>query len=165
MDIKELVTRITNLDDCIVAPPNGLPLLEEGYELPLDLKRFYELCGGVSLFVSSENAIHIVPPEEFVLANPVIVGERCEYDISSHWYIVARDENRDYLTIDLSKERLGRCYDSFWEKHGQPGDCPIIANCFTELLSRLIDNKGDRWYWLQDNFVSLGDAYDGIDLE
>lgn len=58
------------------------------------------------------------------------------------------------------KLRLGRCYDSNWEIHGVAGSCPIIANSFTELLERLVMNNGKHWYWLQDDFTSLGDAYD-----
>jgi len=132
------------------------------YKLPDDIKEFYNLCGGVSLYLSGESTANIVPPNEFILANPLIVGERCVNDITSNWYIVANDGNGDYLTIDLEKERLGRCYDSFWDSHGVVGECPIIANSFTEILERLIDNKGQHWYWLSDGFEALGDAYDGI---
>ena len=42
------------------------------------------------------------------------------------------------------------------------GDCPVIAKSFTELLSQLVKNKGKRWYWLKEDFESLGDAYDDI---
>lgn len=162
MTIKQLITKIRTIPDCVVYPTSGLPHIEDKYILPDDIKEFYNLCGGVSLYLNGESTANIVPPSEFILANPVIVGERCENDITSNWYIIANDGNGDYLTIDIQEERLGRCYDSFWDRHGVVGECPIIANSFTELLERLIDNKGQRWYWLRDGFISLGDAYDGV---
>jgi len=108
----------------------------------------------------------------FVLANPVILGQKIfeemaasnEYknEISMNWYIVVSDGNGDYLTIDLDRKRLGRCYDSFHETHALIGDTPIIANSFGELLENLIKNRGNYPYWLKDDFISLGDAYDDI---
>jgi hypothetical protein len=92
----------------------------------------------------------------------VIIGELCEEDITSQWYIIASDGHRDYLTIDLSCQRLGKCYDSFWDRHGVVGECAVIATSFTDLLERLIANNGQHWYWLTEDFTSLGDAYDVI---
>lgn len=54
------------------------------------------------------------------------------------------------VTIDCSADRLGRCYDSFWDSHGVAGSCSIVALSFTDLLQRLLDNNGDYWYWLGD---------------
>lgn len=102
---------------------------------PLDVRRFYELCGGVLLFEGKDYPCQIVPSEKFTLSNPVIIGEKANEDISSHWYIVVHDGNGDYITIDLHQDRLGSCYDSFWDRHGVPGDSPIIAKSFTELLN------------------------------
>jgi hypothetical protein len=90
----------------------------------------------------------------------VIVGEACEDDISASWHLIVDDTNGEYLTIDLSENRVGRCYDSFFDRHGVRGSCPIIATSFSELLQRLIENRGQHWYWLQEGFESLGDAYD-----
>jgi hypothetical protein len=38
-------------------------------------------------------------------------------------------------------------------------DFPVAAS-FTELLRRLTANRGRHWYWLEPDFVDLGDAYD-----
>lgn len=160
MNIKSLIEKIKTLPNCKVYSSNGLPKLKERHILPEDIKQFYELCGGVSLFKGESYAINIAMPENFMLANPIIVGELCEEDITSGWYIVGDDGNGDYITIDLNSKRLGKCYDSFWDRHGVVGECPVIAMSFTELLSNLIESKGDRWYWLEDSFISLGDAYD-----
>jgi hypothetical protein len=72
--------------------------------------------------------------------------------------------NGDYLTIDLNQERLGRCYDSFYDRHGIVGSYPTIAKSFTELLEQLFNNKGELLYWLNKDFPSLGDAYDAIEF-
>jgi hypothetical protein len=160
MDIEALVNAISTTPNCSVYDPVGLPLVGEGKALPSDLEQFYSLCGGMDLFRNEPYSLAIVPPSQFVLANPVIVGELVEDDISSSWYIIGDDHNGDYLTIDLSKERLGRCYDSFFDRHGIVGSCPIIATSFTDLLFRLYENRGQYWYWLRTDFLSLGDAYD-----
>ena len=33
-----------------------------------------------------------------------------------------KDMENNYITIDLAKERLGRCYDSFWDRYGVAGE-------------------------------------------
>ena len=159
MDILELIDKIRNTQGCIVYSPCGLPTLSERVDLPKDLKVFYENCGGVSLFNDSVYGFRIVSPEEMVLANPIIVGELCEEDISSKWYIIGKDTQNNYITIDLAKERLGRCYDSFWDRHGVVGECAVIAQTFTELVSQLYSNQGKSLFWLDDKFNYLGDAY------
>lgn len=47
------------------------------------------------------------------MANPVIVGELCEEDISSEWYIVCTDGKGEYLTIDLNEDRKGKLRQLF----------------------------------------------------
>ena len=162
MDILKLLDKIKNTPKCVVYKPCGLPVLNKGVELPNDLRAFYENCGGVSFFVDSEYEFTIVSPEEMVLANPVIVGELCEEDISSNWYIICKDIENNYITIDLAKERLGKCYDSFWDRHGVAGECAIIANDFTELVLQLFTNQGKGIFWLDEDFVYIGDAYDDV---
>jgi hypothetical protein len=118
------------------------------------------LCGGVDLYPDRTYSHVIVPPDEVVLANPVLVGERVTDDRSDSWYLIAHDGNGDYLTLDCSPERSGWCYDSFHETHGLVGQTPVIAHSFTELLTRCYANQGAYPYWLRDDFVPLGDAYD-----
>lgn len=161
MDVlKMILDRIKNTPDCIVYSPCGLPLLNEEVRIPDDLRVFYENCGGISLFADREYGFTIVRPQEMVLANPVIVGELCEEDISSEWYIICKDVENNYITIDLSKERLGKCYDSFWDRHGIAGECTVVAKNFTELLWQLFNSQGKSLFWLNSDFVYIGDAYD-----
>jgi len=168
MDIKTLVKKAKTLTNIKVFDPTGIPSIDKKHVLPEDLKLFYELCGGIEIYKDEENPIEILPPKKVVRANPIIIGEITgmpnngipKNDISEDWYVIACDYNGDYLTIDLGRDRLGRCYDSFHELH--PGNSPIIAKSFTDLLERLIDNRGQHWYWLREDFVSLGEAYDDV---
>ena len=159
--IEVLLKRVAAIFDCTVRPAVGQPMISEPHSLPGDLAKFYELCGGVILYENAACSVSVVPPQEIAPANPVIRGEQIEGDISASWYILADDLNGDYFTIDLSRERLGRCYDSFWDSHAQVGDSKIVAESFTDFLTRMLDNAGRHWYFLQPDFVSLGDAYDG----
>jgi hypothetical protein len=36
----------------------------------------------------------------------------------------------------------------------------VLAHSFTDLLTRLVDVEGKSIFWTEDEFVSLGDAYD-----
>ncbi|WP_218160705.1 SMI1/KNR4 family protein, partial [Arsenicibacter rosenii] len=139
--------------------PAGQPVLEEVDRLPDDLVRFYELCGGVTLFMGQSGQIRIVRPAEFVRANPVIVGELCQSDRSYEWFIVASDDNGQYVTFDLSTSRSGWCYDSFWDRHGVPGQNDILAHSFIGFLNLVVLSEGVDFYWFLSDFVSLGDAY------
>ncbi len=160
MSVVDLIDRVRGLSDCEVLPADGLPQLGPSFVLPDDLKDFYELCGGLTLYRDSPYTAVFVSPDRVVPANPVIVGEAGDTDISASWHILVDDTNGDYLTIDLSPERLGRCYDSFYDRHAVPGSSPIIAKSFSELLERLIENRGEHWYWLRSGFNPIGDAYD-----
>ncbi|MFA1779520.1 MULTISPECIES: SMI1/KNR4 family protein [Bacillus amyloliquefaciens group] len=165
MSIHMLIKKIASTSDCRLFEADGLPTIDEKHQLPRDVSEFYEQCGGAVLFENADYPIYIVSPHEFKLANPIIVGELCEEDISSEWYIVCTDGKGEYLTIDLNEERKGKCYDSFFDRHGIVGETQVIASSFTDLVQRLLENKGKHWYWLRDDYISLGDAYDGVEIE
>ena len=160
-DVDNLLNLIEHTSDCRLLAPSGLPTIEREHIFPDDLARFYALCGGAVIYESSAYCANISPPEDLVLANPVIAGVRGEYDITSSWYIAAYLPNDgNYITIDLSNNRLGRCYDSSPGRHANPGSCPVIAKSFLDLLANLHREGGNYWYWLEDGFAPLGDAYD-----
>ncbi|WP_238810286.1 SMI1/KNR4 family protein [Bacillus velezensis] len=165
MSIHMLIKKIASTLDCRLLEVDGLPTIDEKHQLPRDVSEFYEQCGGAVLYENADYPIYIVSPHEFKLANPVIVGELCEEDISSEWYIVCTDGKGEYLTIDLNEDRKGKCYDSFFDRHGIVGETQVIATSFTDLIQRLLENKGRHWYWLRGEFISLGDAYDGVEIE
>jgi hypothetical protein len=124
------------------------------------LQFYLENYSGVELFSTAEYTTKVFGVEDFKRANPILVGGDVQDDISYNWFIIATAGNTQYITIDLAKERLGVCYDSFWDRHGVVGAQPIIANSFMELLQALYNNKGECPYWLKDDFQPLGDAYD-----
>lgn len=159
LTITEIVKHIATNTSCVIQPPNGLPTLTTDLTLPNDVAEFYNLCGGATLFMGQDYQIRVVGPSEFVRANPVIVGEPCEYDKSYNWFIIANDDNGQYITIDLSAATSGRCYDSFLDTYGLQGDTPIIAASFTEFLNLLFEGAGQYFYWLELSFMPLGDAY------
>ncbi len=156
MDITELIEKIRLTPDCEVFPPAGLPVIRAEHTLPEDLREFYELCGGVDLFKDTAYCLTIVPPSKLVVANPVIiigvddetVRKICRAE-SWSWSVIGEGENAQYITIDLSQEHLGRCYDSMWDRH--PHSSVIIANSFTELLSNLLLYQENGWYWKQED--------------
>lgn len=102
----------------------------------------------------------IVAANGLVGANSEIVGSECPEDVSDSWYIVARGGREEAISIDLHPDRLGRCYDSFWDRHGVAGSCAVVALSFGELLGRLLDAEGEYLYWLVNGGVNYGDAYD-----
>lgn len=165
MNILELIEIIKLDNRCEVSPGNMETLLPEN--LPDDLKLFFEKTNGIILFKNEPYGIEIVNRKDFIPTNKYlypeddIIWEELEGEISNQWYLIAKaDEMSQYISIDLTKERNGQCYDSFYETHSLEGDSPIIAKNFTELLINLYQNKGQHWYWLQDDFEKLGDAYD-----
>ena len=161
-DIRELMEILKKSSVCTIKSPCGQPKLRDGEVLPDDLKLFYEQIGGL-VFNDDSYHFEIVGPNEMVLTNPVVVGELCEDDISSDWYIICKDIEDNYISIDMNEKRLGRCYDSFWDRHGVVGECSIVARSFTELLWNLMNNRKNEYpYWLEDGFDYIGDAYDEL---
>jgi len=162
--LHELVAGLREDPTCVFAHPVG----ETGstsLTLPDDLRQFYEICGGLVLFVDANFVWRIVGPHELVPTNLEVIGEQVEDDITSTWFVIARQPGASsaLISIDLGPKRLGWCYDSDFGVHGLVGDCAILAYSFTELLEQLIDSRGQELFWTGPQFVSKGDAYDAID--
>lgn len=165
-EIEKLVAELSQKPGILVLPPNGVPRPKSEDALPADLQRFYELCAGMSLFPDSDYPARIVGPDEFVQTNHLLLPDQEEEALqdpsmerSWHWYAVVSDEKGDYISIDLSPQRLGQCYDSARDTYPIRGQSPIVATSFTDLLKRLVANRGEYWYWLRSEFISIGDAY------
>lgn len=163
--MQSLINEIKKSKDCVVLQPLGLPRVNPPHILPKDLREFYTECGGIQFFRNSDYTVEIVTLDKFLLSNPVILSEEWEIDIpkddkSNDWYIVAQAGPEQRISIDLNVARLGKCYDSFWDIHASPGECPVVALSFNELVERIFKCKGGYWFWLEESFKSLGDAYD-----
>lgn len=83
-------------------------------------------------------------------------------DLTNTCYVIA-DGGRDFrsdphVVIDLHLDRLGRCYDAFWDTYGLVGEMPVVAVTVTELLQVLVASGGQRGV-LPGLY---GDAYDEV---
>ncbi len=160
-ELIKILAKIEGSELCVVSKfERQINKLTLKNNLPDDLRYYLENYSSIVLFENAEYPIKIVGLSDFEKANPVIVGEDVEDDISNNWYIIADDGNSQYITIDLALERLGQCYDSFWDRHGVVGEQAVVAKSFTELLERLCKAEGKSWYWTDPGFQSYGDAYD-----
>ncbi|MDO6811251.1 SMI1/KNR4 family protein [Zobellia galactanivorans] len=169
MSLKEILDKIEKDSSC------NLIKVKEQRELPnnlpIDLFDFYSNYNGIDFFKEEAYGISIVPFEDFKTTNSVlfppddVIWEELEDDISQNWYLIAKSEQlSQYISIDLSEKDKGKCYDSFLETHANPDDSPIISNSFTELLEKIYSVKGKNWFWLESDFESYGDAYEGIEI-
>lgn len=64
--------------------------------------------------------------------------------------------NADDFDLDHWDSIVAICHCNV-NTQGRPGENPVVALSFTELLERLLDSGG-RPYWLNSGFVSYGDA-------
>jgi len=172
MIIDELVARISTLSNCTVLPPNGLPRINNEHELTEEIIRFYELCGGVTLYEDAPYSVRILTPREVVQASSIFWNDEVleaaqnsiEMKVSSSWYAIVDLHDSNYISIDFNKSRLGWCYQTFWDSYAVIGETPVVARSFGNLLEQLIENQGEYWYFLKDDFESLGDAYDHVEM-
>ncbi|MDY0828331.1 SMI1/KNR4 family protein [Microbacterium sp. BG28] len=164
MDIADILDRARAHTDCVVLPPVALPVVRRDDErLPDGVREFYERCGGAVLFAGQAREVTVLPPDEVVQANPVLVGAAGEEDaVSRAAYLIARTPGGDHLTIDMSARRGGRVYDSFHELHGVAGSWPMIAPTFEGFLTEVWESQGALPYWLAEFRASkrvFPDAY------
>lgn len=159
--INDIVNSIVNNYKATLLPSHGLPNIPEDLALPNDLRDFYNFCGGIVISPPESTELSILQINDFERANPKILGLDGTEDKSFNWFTLA-EYGGEYVTIDLNKNTLGRCYDSFWDRHAIRGSCRIIARSFTEFLSLILKNSETNTpiYWEGSSYFSLGDAYD-----
>ena len=165
MEIEQILKLIEETEGCTLRPKFDTHLPTK--ELPDDLKYFFSKCDGADLFLNKTYGISIVGQSDFKNANITfypsddVIWEELDGDISNDWYIIAQEQAQSqFITIDLNSERFGNCYDSFLEIHADPDFSPVIAESFSDLLLNLLKSKGENWYWNEENFESLGSAYE-----
>ena len=157
--VYELVKGFKESSDCTIEESRGLPFLGSELFLPKDLKTFYESCAGGVLYASSPLGVSISGPESLQIGQFRPIGRNNQNDITASCGAIAK--GKDHLVlIDLSKERLGRCYLRSLTSDNVPGPCFIVATSFTELLASIDRVSGVKWKTLSDNGAGLGDAFD-----
>jgi hypothetical protein len=150
--------------------------------LPPDLAKFYHGTAGAELFGRGDRAAcRIVAardlepldwgemPEEG--ANTVASADRIWYRFAwlsdGSWLALNLDGNkhlapwRKNRALREQESTLGEMFAPICRfsraTQNRPGQNPIVALSFTELLERLLDSGG-RLYWLDPQFVGYGDA-------
>ena len=158
VEIVGLLRDLACRDGCVLAIPEGVPVTKPEHDLPDDLETFYSICGGLRL---TRPNLGIVSPARFQPVNQVVLSKERRADASAAWYLIAESDasaTAELVSIDLRTDARGRCYDSFWDRHGVAGSMPVIAESFTSFLRRVA--ASDAAYWTSREFVPLGDAYD-----
>lgn len=110
MSIADIVEQARTHLRCTVLPPDSRVVARrEDAHVPNDVAQFYALCGGVELFAGHPGELTILPADEVVPANLVVVGDAGDNDeVSRSAYLIARTSNGDFLSVDLSAARNGR---------------------------------------------------------
>lgn len=156
---RDVIAAVEADQESRLLPAAGVPSLPSD-SLPPDLRYFYGNHGGAEIFPLATFPAAIVPPAEFLPGNEVVVEVDAPGDRSNHWYLIATSSREPLAVIDLHPDRLGRCYDAFYDVYGVVGSMAVIALSFTDLIRSLLDNRGAHWWWLEPDWESLGDAYD-----
>ena len=159
MEMKELIERVKR-DHHFNPPLPELQIraLEEKleYTLPEDLRAFYRLCDGATLFGDEFRIVSLAEVRRVTLD---IFGE--EDELTPHtksWYSVCDVQDGNYVAADLASVEGSYCWliDCFHESYS---DGDVIALHFSEFLERALASRGRR-FWLSENFKSYGRLYD-----
>jgi hypothetical protein len=161
--LEAILAELQSRADCHFLSGGQLPTIPPALRLPTDLVAFYQRFSEARLFGGDgeEPSCRVLRPDEFVQVGEAIMGEPETVGIEHSWFALIDVQDGNYLGIDLSPQRLGRCYDCFHETYGEPGYCTVVALSFTELLQRIAEAEGEP-FWLADGFSGHGDAYDHV---
>jgi hypothetical protein len=147
--------------------------------LPADLAKFYHHKDGAELFGrASAVACRIVASSDLQRLDWGQIPENLrdnDYPNGHIWYRLAWLVDGSWLAINPRPEYPDALRKRFrqdprpgqWDSvvaichcnastQGKPGENPVVALSFTELLERLLDSGG--LYWLNREFVNYGDA-------
>lgn len=155
LNIQTVLAKLINMDGCVfypVAVDRGS--INESVRLPNDLMYFYEQYDGAILFKNSDYPFSIPKFSEFIRTDYLLLdfltpSEFDEYtknSITLNWYCIGEGESlSEYLSIDLSPERIGWIFICNWRIYA--GECYLIAKSFTELLNKIIESEGNYQFW------------------
>jgi antitoxin YokJ len=152
-----------------VLAPRGQPALPDGLSLPDDLVAFYEICGGASLFEGGLGW-RVSGPDELVPAAPRLLTEDLAEElrrtqpeqVASTCFVFADNggaSTDEHVVVDLHPARLGRYYETFWDRFGVAGDMPIVAVSVADALQWLLATDGGGPEIALSRWPVLGDAF------
>lgn len=157
MKIDAIIERIRADVRCRLLAPVGSPTVPKSFQLPAEVLRFYERCGGLELFekeVDRRPLYRVLPPAEVCDVCMAVVADYTYREPPlDGWFAIGSDDGSDAVVIDLNESTYGRCYDIFHETYADPFSARIVALTFEEFLERLI--AGGR-YWFDEHFRSYG---------
>jgi len=162
MQLLDVLEEARRRSDCVILPPTSQPHAHRSDEaVPADVLTFYESCGEATFFAGTTGEMRILSPERVVPANPTIVGDPGDDDpVSRSSYLIASNSTGDFVTVDMSVERGGRLYDSFYELHGVVGSWPVIAASFTTFIWDVWQTQGEYLFWTSERHEKpFPDAY------
>jgi len=73
-ELSHMLATVARHGGCALVPPAGHVTLPDGFALPDDLRRFYELCGGAVLFEGAPFEWRLNSPQQLVPASPRLLG-------------------------------------------------------------------------------------------
>jgi antitoxin YokJ len=149
MQVNTIFEQILLLNDCTIRPKIEYELsIPSPLVIPREVSEFYGLCNGVELFNSKDYRFEIVPFDQIVPFTSVLSafyveckGER----ISDYWYRIGL-EAEIYIYVDFHPKRNGRCY------HVSFDDFQLIALSFSQILSMILNTKGEYPEWYSVDF-------------
>jgi antitoxin YokJ len=169
-ELLTVVEAIGRRSDCAVLEPQAQPAVEHPLALPDDLRRFYELCGGLVLFRDGATPWRIVPPGElvpaarrFLAVQDADAAMADPRDVAGTTFVFADQggaSTDEHVVVDLHPARAGRYYETFWDRFGLAGEMPIIARSVAEALTWLLEMRGEGVEAALSRRAPLGDAYD-----
>jgi len=166
MEIESIVEKLSFEPKCSIFPRSGYPAISKNANLPIDLGRFYEVCGGADLFYGEPFGYRVLKPSDVHQGNQFLFGEMYEseqqsFDRGIAWslYLIAHS-SAGFVSIVLDEKStyFGFCADSSGSIHGTC-DSAIIAKSFTEFLTLAYEAKGQNILWddLNPKYGYLGD--------
>jgi SMI1 / KNR4 family (SUKH-1) len=136
------------------APPESVLEFESksGYHLPSDMRQFFLVCDGASLFMPK----HDYPPfrvlriAELRTARRAVYGKDDEAHGPAYHFVFCDRGDGDFVGIDLRERSDGNheILDIWHESY--PKDCAVITASFTSFLERALHSRGDSLFWFED---------------
>ena len=163
--LEQLFTEIDNLHFFTKAiDPAAIDNFDKqmGYHLPDDLKEFYRRYNTVRLFPSEIGALYrFVPIQEIHPTRYDIYGPQTKiYSSLNNWVTICDVLDGNYLALDVYSENNGEWnfIECFHETFAIPGESPIVARTFTELLAQALHNGDNQHFNIQEGFKGYGDG-------
>ncbi len=165
MNIHMLFAEIEELHSYTTSTnPSEIDNLERqlGCFLPKDLKIFYHRYDSVRLFSSEFGPMYRFVSVRDIHPTCYDIYGRYDNEVVrlKNWLTVVDVMDGNYIAIDTDSHNAGEWnfIYCFHETFAWPGESPIVAKSFAELLDRSLHNGNEQHFFLQDGFKDYGDG-------